>query len=108
MCSSDLNYFTLGSLVDNYVFVRYEDVREDPEGFIDYLSKNYNLSRKETFTPIVNHRGGNRKYQQVKYFHIPKEVLNFINTHIDWETEALAGYESSDDPESNKKRRKTH
>ena len=32
------NYLALGSLVKHYIIVRYEDVRDHPEGFIHYVS----------------------------------------------------------------------
>jgi hypothetical protein len=37
----NLNYIQASHFVKNYLFVRYEDVRDDQEGFIDFLSSHY-------------------------------------------------------------------
>lgn len=98
-----LNYLTLSQLVDNYLFVRYEDVRDNPKDFIDFVASFYNLAKTEQFIPIdtlidtsvppnMEYSGPPIPYVRNPYFPIKRRALKFINKQIDWETEKLTGY----------------
>lgn len=90
------NYLSLSDLAQNYVFVRYEDVRDDPEGFIEFLASRYNLTRSNQLIPVTSYNGTGAPYTPSRYFPIPKNILDFINSEIDWELEHRLGYAASD------------
>lgn len=85
--------FHLKKLVQNFVHIRYEDVRDEPELFLKTICITYNIFRHKQFTPIVTVRGkGNVKYVQKQYPEVSIKDIEFIMTQIDFETEKLVGY----------------
>ncbi|MEM1282608.1 MAG: hypothetical protein AAGG81_03560, partial [Chlamydiota bacterium] len=95
-----LNYLTLGRIVDNYLFVRYEDVRENPNGFVDFIAENYSLVKEKDFIPITTYKGCNKTtYTQTKYFSFSEKDLLFINTNIDWKMEEKINYFLNKNPD---------
>lgn len=86
------NYLTLSKLVDNYMIVRYEDVRDAPEAFIHFIATKYLLNKKEVFTPITTLKGSHVPYVPKKYFSFSEEDLYFINANIDWDIEEKINY----------------
>lgn len=87
-----LNYLFLGNIVDNYLFVRYEDVRDHPDDFIDFVANYYNLTHKKKFVPIDLYKGYRKPYFKKKYFSVEEEDLDFINSQLDWELENRIGF----------------
>lgn len=87
-----INYLTLSKIVDNYMLVRYEDVRDNPKAFIKFIAKNYRLKKNKVFTPITTLKGSHVPYVPKKYFSFLEEDLNFINENIDWDMEEKVGY----------------
>jgi hypothetical protein len=86
------NYLILRELVDNYLFVRYEDVRDNPKGFIDFVATYFHLEKNREFIPITTQKGSHVPYVENKYFPIELEDLAFINKEIDWWIEEKIGY----------------
>lgn len=86
------NYLTLSKLVDNYMIVRYEDVCNAPEAFINFVATKYLLNKKEVFTPITTFKGLDIPYVPKKYFSFSEENLYFINANIDWDVEEKVNY----------------
>ena len=95
-----LNYLSMGKKVKNFCFVRYEDLEKDPRGFLEYLSKKYNLGLSQTFHPVSTYKGlsGEMRYVKKKYPQFLPWDLEFINQNLDWELEGQIGYERYDDP----------
>jgi len=87
-----INYFAMSTMVDHYLIVRYEDVRDDPKGFVQYVADHYGLIINESYTPVTTHKGTSRPYVPKKYFPIESRILGFINSEIDWDVEANIGY----------------
>lgn len=90
------NYLFASTLVDNYLFVRYEDVRDNPEAFISFVADYYNLKKSERFCTIDNHLGTGRPFVEPKYTVIHPEELEFINDQLDWLLEGAVGYFKED------------
>jgi hypothetical protein len=88
------NYLKMGSLVKNFLLVRYEDARENPQGLIDFISAYYEIAPDPLFTPITTYKGqpDTPIYKKQVYAPIKTENLLFINEHLDWELEHELGY----------------
>ena len=80
-----LNYQSLGRLVDNYLFIRYEDVRNNPKEFIDFVASYCSLEKVEEFVPIKGYKGSVNTYAKKCYFSILQEEL-------DWKVENSIGF----------------
>lgn len=79
----------------NFVVLRYEDVRDDPEGCIKYISALYSIPHEDPFMPILKHRGINESsviYKRETLFFIPFYAQVYIEKNLDWETEKRLGY----------------
>jgi len=98
-----VNYLRLGTLVDNFLLVRYEDVRDNPQAFIDFVARFYNLAKAESFDPVdividtsipptQARSGPSEPFVRNPYFPFSQRELKFINQHTDWPTENLIGY----------------
>lgn len=88
------NYLELAKRVKNFCLVKYEDVAEDPEGFIQFLTDYFALQRSTKFIPINGYKSwdNSRPFVKSEYFPISKEDSQFIsdNLYLDWEH--LVGY----------------
>ena len=47
------NYLQIGSKVQNFIVLKYEDVREDPEGCINFISEYFCIPKCEPFVPVI-------------------------------------------------------
>jgi hypothetical protein len=79
-----MNYLSIGNYVDNFLIVRYEDLVENRENFISYVSEKYNIKIGEMNVGEI--------YHKKKYFDFQEIELEFINNHVDWNIEKLLGY----------------
>ena len=91
-----INYLKLGTLVNNYLFVRYEDVNEHPEEFIIYVSQIYQIEKGAQFQPLNTYKGSQKPYMKHPYFPIEPRDLELINQGLDWPMENSFGYFSKD------------
>ena len=87
-----LNYLALYAFVDNYLIVRYEDVRDNPEEFINFVACYFHLEKTDTYASVNTYKGVCDPYVRKNYFPIDNEALEFINSQIDWEIEDNLGY----------------
>jgi len=88
------NMISIGNKVENIYFVKYEDVSENPNNFIQTIQKNYTITRSKN-TDLINYYKGDKKqgvYNKKTYFEINQEDLNFINSELDAELEKKIGY----------------
>lgn len=85
--------FHLKNIVENFVHVRYEDVRDEPQLFLKTICATYNIFRHKKFFPIEMVRGKGRvKYVRKSYPGVSPEDVKYIMSQIDLETEKLVGY----------------
>lgn len=95
MRNSKMQHFlSIGQLVRNFLHVRYEDVRDYPEKFLDKLVSEYGVKRKsKTFVPVNTVRGkGTVPYVQKAYPDMSEEDTDFIMSRIDVDLEKKLGY----------------
>ena len=91
-----LNYLNLRHFVKNYLLIRYEDLRNDQSGFLDFLISTYQLDLKAKPTLIDRYVGHNKestvRFKPTEYF-IPRlQDINHINREIDWNLEYDMGF----------------
>ena len=94
-----LNFLKVRNYVNNYLFVRYEDLKNSPEEFIAFLIENYNLPKQEEIVapteyiyPCATSNG--TPFKEKKYFDFTLSELDFFENHIDWQVEQLMGYQT--------------
>lgn len=101
------NYLQLGARVDNFLFVRYEDVRDNPQGFVDFVATYFSMTKTDTFDPVnivfdtsippnLPQPECTAPFVQKTYFPIQTPTLEFINRKMDWKLETLIGYHRKD------------
>ena len=79
--------------VENFVHVRYEDVRDEPELFIETICRMFQIPKNVEFTPIVHVKGrGTIKYVRKTYPEIKEEDLKYIISEMDEDIEKKIGY----------------
>ena len=93
-----INYLAMGKKVKNFCLVRYEDLEKDPKGFLEYLSRKYNLALSQGYHPIDTYKGSNIPYVKKQYPLISPNNLIYINQNLDWELESLFNYIQYNDP----------
>ncbi len=88
-----MNHLAIGKVMKNFVVVRYEDLLEAPEQFIEYISQKFGLDVKLVFEPVVKYKGGkNKVFRKRKYRNFEKNEFEFLNNHVDWGFEKKIGY----------------
>ncbi len=89
-----LNFLQIGSLVNNFMFIRYEDLIKDPEEFVNFVSENFYLEKKSIFQEVsLVKLNWVRNVFHEKESCISQSDLDFITQHLDWEVEQLVGYQ---------------
>jgi hypothetical protein len=88
-----LNYLKLREYVQNIIYVTYEDVKDNPEGFLDYISSLVNISRIE-YKKIDTYKNRNEKvYKEKKYFDLSTKQKEQILNLLDMDLESSFGYQ---------------
>lgn len=88
-----LNYLKLFDLLSNVIFVNYESINKDPQGFLNLLADTYGITKKQEFIPCTTYKGKYKvPFKQKNYFPIIASDLNLMNQLIDWDVENLLGY----------------
>ena len=77
----------------NYLCICYEDLRDDPEGFIVRLSDNFRIRRRRIFSEVTGEKGGIIPYREKPYTPICDGDMAFILTELDIELERTVGYD---------------
>jgi len=92
--SKNKNYLKMGTMVKNFLFVRYEDAATHPKKLIRFIATYYNLQPSSEFIPITNYKGlsSSKTYKKQIYFPLTHQSLRFINDNLDWESENQLGY----------------
>ena len=94
MRNSKLRHFvSIQDNVENYVHVRYEDVRDEPEKFIQGICDKYFIFKKKTFLPVDTVRGKGRvPYTRTIYPEMSTEDVDYVILNVDADLESLLGY----------------
>jgi len=84
----------LSKVVENFVHVRYEDARDDPEGFMRKICMDFELMCTPVFVPVTTPRGqgGSKAYIRYEYENISEDDVEYIISNIDKDTEKSIGY----------------
>lgn len=78
-------YLYMPYLVDNYIFLRYEDLIKDYTLIINYISYVYNLSINYKYKQF-------RDTSKLKIYDLKYNRLEIINNNTNWNTENTIGY----------------
>ena len=79
--------------VKHFVHVRYEDVRENQEGFLSDMCSSFGIRRNPVFHPINSVRGKGRvPYVRKTYEEMCAEDVDFVVQNVDLELESFLGY----------------
>lgn len=82
--------------IPNGVFVRYEDLSTDPQGFIDEIAAQFNLASPD-YRPITDYKGEARKtYDAKRYEPLAPEDCAHIRDRLDPRLEGFFGYLGSE------------
>ena len=84
MRNKKLSYLhnTMPAIAENYEFIRYEDLCQDPWSIVTRWSKKYNLPLNMPILQPINKEP----------YHIEPEIKKIIDNNIDWEIENQIGY----------------
>ncbi len=85
-------------LVKNSIFIKYEDIRDNPEIFIDTLKKKFGMIRtSDEYVKVTKYKGNCKKlFEKVVYRDkILYEYMQIINGQIDWNIENKIGYNNN-------------
>lgn len=89
-----LNYLTIARSLGNVIVARYEDILENKKEFLEYLSDSYGIKVSEAFDPISTFRGkGKKQFKKPTYKAFSQEEKETLEKLVDWDVEALFGYE---------------
>lgn len=83
--------FKLRETAKNVVYVRYEDLRDNPDDFIVSLSERYNTPTiADDVVHVTSYKGlGKREYKRREYPPFNEEECSIIQRDTDWHTEEL-------------------
>lgn len=77
---------------DRIVYLRYEDLRDNPEESMNHLAEVFGLGACKNLKNISLYKRTKKKYRRTRYLRIRKKDLDYINTHLDWDLENRIGY----------------
>ena len=94
MRNSKLRHFlSIEDHVENYVHARYEDVRDDPEKFIQGICDKYLICKNKAFLNVDTARGKGRvPYTRTIYPEMSAEDVDYVLLNVDADLESLLGY----------------
>jgi hypothetical protein len=78
-------YLYMPYLVDNYIFIRYEDLIEYTEAILDIISDMYKIRK------ISNRYNSDRS--KIHLYKLSNHYINEINNSTQWKTENMVGYQ---------------
>jgi len=89
----------------NYVFVRFEEVRANPEAFVEMLHREFGVARAGPFKPVEKWLGTLPPDQEIRQSGdspetISEDDLSFVRDTLDMEQEAQVGYSLPERPAS--------
>lgn len=88
------NYLQIGSKAEHFVLLRYEDVREDPEGCVNYLSEYYGMAKRIPFAPVLEYKGVKAMgpYEKKEYPPLPDYIQIFMQKYWERDLEERLGF----------------
>ena len=94
MRNSKMRHFLgIRDITDNFIHARYEEVRDDPQKFIEDICQRFPICPQNTFRNIDTVRGkGSVPYTKSIYPEMGPDNVDFIVLNIDFDLESLLGY----------------
>jgi len=87
------NTMRLRNIVENFIHVKYEDVRDEPNIFLESMCIMFLIPKYLDYTPIDTVKGkGSVKYIRKKYPEIKEDDLKYIISEMDEDLEHKLGY----------------
>lgn len=87
------HFLGLREVVEHFVHVRYEDVRDDPRNFIENLCSEFSILKTKTFCDVKTVRGKGRvAYKRTYYPEMAAEDAEFVVRNVNTDLESLLGY----------------
>ena len=84
---------TIKNNVKNYILIRYEDLRDNYNIVLTYISNKFNLSKiHKSFKKIESYKGYNNKKYYKKNLLLKDYIINIIKNNLDNEQEKSLGY----------------
>lgn len=96
------SYRRVPKFYDNFAFIRYEDVKADPTGFLRSFSDRFDFDRKDGFKMIEKNVARTKEVRMgheealPSYAEYSTEDIAYALSRLDLEQEALFGYRYSD------------
>lgn len=82
-----------GKKVKNYLLIRYEDLKNNYDGILEFISKKFKLKQKfSNFIKIQTYKGQGNKIFQEKPIKLSKETIKEIENKINKKQEKSIGY----------------
>ena len=91
--SKNRHFMSIKNIVEHFIHVQYENVRDFPEEFIESICFKYGIVKSKVFSPVPNVRGkGSVPYVRKNYPDISREDAMYIAQMCDQEMETALGY----------------
>lgn len=87
------NFIAFKKYAKNIIYVCYEDIKERPEEFLDFLAKISKQERTE-YIPWTRWKDMNEPYKPKKYFDFTEDQLDYIEKNVNWKLEEKYGYDN--------------
>lgn len=94
--AKNLGFLSFANRNCNVVMARYEAVAQDPQLFLDRIATTYHITPFSDYTPLEKTTGSGR-WGRIRTVKAPKFLTTedeaFLLTHLNYETEAMIGYD---------------
>lgn len=99
------NFLNTSKILPNVMYVRYEDLYQDPKKILDdingkYFNLTYNFENITTYKGVTNSnflpKDTELNFTPKKYEQLSNDDLNFVKNNINWTIEEKIGYTISD------------
>lgn len=94
MRNSKMRHFLgIRDIVDSFVHIRYEEVRDDPQKFVEDVCERFLIRSHQEFRNIDTVRGkGSVPYTKSIYPEMRQEDVDVVVQNVDFDLESLLGY----------------
>lgn len=91
--SKILNWESLKQKTQHHLHLTYEQLKQDPEGFVQQLSSQFGIATTSSFKPIKGFKGGLIRYKPKQYVNLDADDHQFILDQLNIELEEQIGYD---------------
>jgi hypothetical protein len=87
-------FINLENIVENFIFIKYEDLKENPNFFLQNIKTTFGIQTLPFFKDVTTYRGfmTNIAYLPHIYDYIQKSDFPFVYSNLDLDLEHLIGY----------------